>query len=200
MSRRRVLISLSVGLLAGICLRVQAEDRLPEPFVLYQDHDVEAPVLYVPSGWMGDWGDLNLDMASKEQPYGGTTCLRITYSAKGAQGQRWAGMFWQHPANNWGDKDEGLDLTGARRLLFMARGAVGGEVIDKFQVGGIRGWFPDTCQVHLGPITLTSTWQRYVIPLEGKNLSSVIGAFAWAANSQANPRGFTFYLDEIHFE
>src|SRR5690348_14413680 len=37
---------------------------------------------YIPSGWMGDYGDLRIDDASKDMPKNGTTAFKVTYSAK----------------------------------------------------------------------------------------------------------------------
>lgn len=193
------LIVLSACWLAATALGLAA-DRLPEPLVLYRDGEAEQNLPYTPSGWMGDWGDMTFDNASTEQPREGRHCIKITYNGRGTQKQGWAGIFWQRPANNWGDKDAGLDVTGARHLAFWVRGARGGEVIEKFQVGGIRGKFPDTCEVMIGPLTLTTEWKEYLIPLEDKNLTSVIGGFAWATSKRANPQGCTFYLDHIRFE
>lgn len=198
--RPRRLHNLLLGLGCLLISGTAAGEGLPEPFVLYREGGAEAAPPYTPSGWMGDWGDIVLDAASTEQPHSGTTCLKIIYSAQRAQKQGWAGVFWQRPANNWGDKDAGLDLTGARHLAFWARGARGGEVIEKFQVGGIKGKFPDTCEVLIGPIRLTTEWQEYLIPLDGKDLTRLIGAFMWATSKASNPQGCTFYLDDIRFE
>ena len=52
----------------------------------------------------------------------------------------------------------------------------------------------------IGPITLSSEWKQYVIDLEDRDLSSIIGGFAWSGNLDNNPRGMTFYLDDIRFE
>ena len=43
-------------------------------------------------------------------------------------------------------------------------------------------------------------WKQYVINLEGKDLSSISGGFAWATNLDVNPDGATFYLDDIRYE
>ena len=84
---------------------------------------------FAPSGWMGDFGDLKLNQACTETPRSGNNCIKITYSAKMTQGAGWTGIFWQQPANNWGEKKGGYDLTGAKKLTFWARGANGGEKI-----------------------------------------------------------------------
>ena len=118
---------------------------------------------YIPSGWMGDYGDIKLNDQATDNPHSGTTCLQFVYSGKKNQGQGWAGVYWQNPANNWGSKKGGFDLTGMTKLTFWARGAKGGEVIQRVMVGGIQGTYPDTVKVEMGPIELTDTWKQYTI-------------------------------------
>src|SRR3989338_4324583 len=65
---------------------------------------------YIPSGWMGDWGDIKLDTGWKDNPHSGVNCIKITYTADKKQGAGWCGIFWQNPANNWGTKPGGFDL------------------------------------------------------------------------------------------
>ncbi len=155
---------------------------------------------FAPSGWMGDFGDLKLNQACTETPRSGNTCIKITYSAKMTQGAGWTGIFWQQPANNWGEKKGGYDLTGAKKLTFWARGAQGGEKIAEFKVGGITGEYPDTDSSSIGPIELTKEWQKYTIDLDGKDLSHIIGGFCFAASKDDNPNGFVIYFDDIIYE
>jgi hypothetical protein len=155
---------------------------------------------FVPSGWMGDYGDIRIDDANKENPKNGTHCFKVTYSGKAAQGAGWAGVFWQHPANNWGNKPGGFDLTKAKKLTFWARGAQGNEKVAEFKVGGITGENADSDSASIGPVQLTKEWKQYTIDLTEKNFSNVIGGFAWAASRDDNPQGFVFYLDDIRFE
>ncbi|MCD6093959.1 MAG: hypothetical protein J7J51_04140, partial [Candidatus Omnitrophica bacterium] len=77
---------------------------------------------FIPSGWMGDYGDITLDENWQDNPHSGETCIKISYSAEATQGNRWAGIYWQEPANNWGEVEGGFDLTGATKLTFWARG------------------------------------------------------------------------------
>ncbi len=155
---------------------------------------------YIPSGWMGDYGDITMDDKCMEDPHGGTTSIKFIYTAKKTQGQGWAGVYWQNPANNWGSKKGGFDLTGLNKITFWAKGQKGGEVIDKVSVGGIKGIYPDTAEISDGPIELTTSWQQYSINLSGKDLSYINGGFCWVANADANPNGMTFYVDDIRFE
>ena len=155
---------------------------------------------YIPSGWMGDYGDLKINDRYSKNPHSGSTCIKIVYSDKATQGARWAGIYWQNPANNWGVRPGGYDLTGARRLTFWARGEKGNERIEEFKLGGITGEFGDSDTASIGPVVLTQDWQQYTISLEGKDLSSISGGFCWASNLDVNPEGATFYLDDIRYE
>ncbi|MFC1546633.1 hypothetical protein ACFL4O_02830 [bacterium] len=168
-------------------------------FIVYEDAG-RVDNNFIPTGWMGDYGDIKLTTKCFIKPKKGMTCIKIYYSAKQTQGIGWAGVYWQHPAHNWGDKKEGFDLSEAKKLIFYARGDRGGEIIDIFKVGGIKGQFPDSTESSIGPIMLTKKWKKYIINLKGKNLSHIIGGFAWVATTETNPDGMIFYLDELRFE
>lgn len=168
-------------------------------FYIYQDKGSHENH-FIPSGWMGDYGDLKLDDGNKEKPQSGSTAIKWTYTGEAKQGANWAGCFWQSPANNWGDKAGGYDLTAYKRLTFYARGAKGGEKVAEFKVGGITGEHGDSDSQAIGPVTLTPEWKKYTIDLADKNLSNIIGGFAWSASHDDNPNGFVIYLDEIRFE
>jgi len=155
---------------------------------------------YAPSGWMGDFGDVNLNDQYMKNPHSGTTSIQVTYSAKKTQGAGWAGIFWQNPPNNWGERMGGFDLTGYNKLTFWARGRNGGEAIEKVKVGGIKGTYPDSLEVQMGPVVLTRDWKKYAVNLAGQDLSYVSGGFCWVTASRLNPNGATFYLDDIRFE
>lgn len=170
-----------------------------KPFAVYVEN-ASKENHYAPSGWMGDYGDIKLNLASTEKPRSGNTCIKITYSAKMTQGAGWCGIYWQQPANNWGERKGGYDLTGATKLTFWARGANGGEKIAEFKVGGITGEFPDSDSMSIGPVELSKEWQKYTIDLKDKDLSHMIGGFCWAASKDDNPDGFVLYLDDIIYE
>lgn len=193
------------GVLVGLCaVLVLAGNALTaessfKPFSVYTDENAPDNH-YFPSGWMGDYSDITLDGVHMENPHSGTTSIKIAYSNKASQGARWAGIYWQNPADNWGNRPGGYDLTGATKLVFWVRGEKGGERIEEFKVGGITGEYSDSDVAGIGPVALTADWQRFVIELDGLDLSSIIGGFAWAANLDSNPDGVTFYLDDIRFE
>ncbi len=184
-----------VFLLSGFAL---AQDT-QEAFVVYADKNAPENH-YIPSGWMGDYGDLKLSDESKNAPYSGSTCIEVTYSAKRSQGYGWAGIYWQNPPNNWGSKQGGFDLTGMTKLTFWAKGKTGGEIIEKAKVGGIKGTYPDSTEVSFGPIELSDTWEKYTINLAGEDLAYINGGFMFITSADLNPKGAVFYLDDIKFE
>jgi len=116
------------------------------------------------------------------------------------EGEKWGGIYWLNPPNNWGSRKGGYNLTGAEKLVFWAKGENGGEQIQEFTVGGIGYNYPDSDLVVIGPIILSSVWREYTIDLRGKDLSYVSGGFAWTTSENVNGESCKFYLDDIRFE
>ncbi|MBN2119883.1 MAG: hypothetical protein JW734_02350 [Candidatus Omnitrophica bacterium] len=169
------------------------------PFYVYADGS-SLDNHYIPSGYMGDFGDVRINVNYKGSAYSGSSCMKVVYTAEGTQGARWSGIYWQNPVNNWGSRDGGFDLSGATKLTFWAKGENGGERIEEFKMGGIMGEYSDSDSAGIGPVVLTKDWKQYTIDLRGKDLSYVIGGFCWTTNADVNPEGATFYLDEIKYE
>jgi hypothetical protein len=169
------------------------------PFYIYVNGAAKENHCY-PSGWMGDYGDLRVNVKDVTNPHSLPSNIKISYTAKGKNGAGWAGVYWQQPANNWGTANAGYNLTGAKRLTFWARGGKGNEVINEFKVGGIQGEYADTDVAGIGPVKLTTAWKQYTIDLTGKDLSRIAGGFCWAASADENPDGFDIFLDDIMFE
>lgn len=177
----------------------KSDSSVKNTFYVYSDKGAKVNH-FIPSGWMGDYGDLKLDDASAADPADGKTAVKVTYSGEAKQGANWTGIFWQQPANNWGDKPGGYDLSAMKRLTFWARGNAGGEKISEFKIGGITGEHGDSDSASIGPITLTKEWKKYTIDLADKNLSHIVGGFCWSASRDDNPTGFVIFLDEIRYE
>lgn len=153
-----------------------------------------------PSGWMGDFRDLRIDPNWTNNPHAGTSCIKLIYTAEGSRHANMIGVMWQHPPNNDGSVDGGINLAGARRVVFWARGENGGEYIHAFTFGGTLGAYPDTDKAVLPDIYLPREWTRYEIDLTGLELSYVSSFFGWATGRFNNPDGMVFYLDEIRIE
>jgi len=173
------------------------------PFYVYTDNG-SLDNHFIPSGWMPATAarDIKVDNnCSTTAPYSGSTCIRCEY--KNTSGTRWAGIYWQQPANNWGAMPNvGFNLTGATKLTFWAKGETGNERISEFKMGGMAsGEYPDSDSAGVGPIQLTKEWQKYEIDLKGRDLSYVIGGFCWSTNIDNNdPEGIVFYIDDIRYE
>ncbi|MCA9409091.1 MAG: hypothetical protein H6755_02340 [Candidatus Omnitrophica bacterium] len=154
-----------------------------------------------PSGFMGSVGCIKYNDRWTDGCQDGKTCIRIDFDIQCArEDQQWAGIYWLNPPNNWGDRKGGYNLAGAQKLTFWARGEVGGEMIQEFTIGGIKGDYPDTDKVVIGPVILTEDWREYTIDLRGKDLSYISGGFSWSTDVDVNPESCAFYLDEIRFE
>jgi len=181
----------------SIVLTANSSRHIASPF--------DVPTYYYPGGWMGD-GELGKKYIELDTAYRGKTrnndedglCIKVSY-IPGIMG--WAGIFWQYPDHNWGESP-GRFIDGATKVTFWAAGEKGGEIVE-FKAGGIfnsKKKYQDSFEVSLGRVKLSESWQYYEINLEGKELSNVIGAFSWVATRNANPKGLTFYIDEIRYE
>ena len=158
---------------------------------------------FVPSGYMPTGECLKMDDHWQGNCQEAKSCIKVNYDiACSLKGRHWAGVYWLNPADNWGDKKGGYNLTGASKLVFWARGENGGEKIAEFRIGGIgqSQSYPDSDTATIGPVILSKEWKEYEIDLRGKDLTSISGGFAWIANVDDNPTSCTFYLDHIRYE
>ena len=162
------------------------------PLVLLGGDAKQKP--YFPSGWMGNVKAIRMDPDCTENPHSGKTCLKVTYKDPAG----WGGVVWQHPANDWGDKPGGYDLSQARQLSFWARGREGGEKV-KFGYGtlGIEKKYHDSSKAER-EVPLTSAWKQYTFDLGKKDLSRIKTGFLWSLGGQGKP--VTFYLDDIRYK
>ena len=186
------------GAIANVPLRVKGApadeplaDAVDLPFVVLGDGAITA---YAPSGWMGDHTALRMDAQSREQPHSGATCTKFTYSRL----EGWTGVAWQDPANDWGDRAGGYELSGATKLSFWVRGASGGERV-KFGFGmiGDDKKFFDTAKGGR-EVVLTTEWKRVELNLKGKSLRRIKTGFWWSLGGQGAP--VTFWLDDVRYE
>jgi len=153
-----------------------------------------------PSGWMGD-GELgeryvSYQVLPMEVNGRQVAAAELKYHTGPS---RWAGIYWQYPANNWG-QEPGRNLLGARAISFIAKGNHGGEIVE-FKSGGIAGRYGDSYEVSLGKVALEADWREYRIDLSKSDLSNVIGAFAWVVAASDNRRDeVTTYVADLKIE
>jgi hypothetical protein len=211
-TRRRVLLGAAGLAILGSAypcyrwLHPPPSSPVSSPFNVYTDAYARGNH-YTPTGFMGDSNAIKLTESWRENPHSGITCIRVDYSATSTQNNYWAGVYWQDPPNNWGWTlwQTGYNLSKISQLSFWVRGNTGNEQIQFF-AGGIGGFYGDSLNPAVyaqsgdaNVITCTTSWQQITINLKGKDLTHIIGGFAWVASQADNPQGVTFYLDDIIF-
>lgn len=170
-----------------------------KPFQVYSDIGNKENH-YIPYGFMGDIRAISIEQGWQYRPHTGKTCIKITYEPSKGRID-WSGIYWTEPANNWGDKGFGFNLTGAERISFWVRGEKGGEIINNFIMGGIQGkQYEDSDSRAIGPIELSTEWQQHIIFLDDADLTNIIGGFCFTITKTNNPQGAVFYLDDIIYE
>jgi len=180
-------------LLTTITAHADAVKKAALPLTLYSDAGHAEP--FTPSGYMGNTGAIKMNEKSTDAPHSGKTCLKVSYTAK----TQWGGVVWQNPANNWGAKPGGLNLTGAKKLTFWARGSKGGEVVSfAFGLIGKDKPYHDTGKGSLDKVVLTKAWKQYSISASGQNMSRIVTGFVWTLGATGSP--VTFYLDDIRYQ
>ncbi len=194
-------------------------DRYHSTFDVYTDVGA-AGNHFVVLGKIADRPDaVDIDPCWAGNPHSGATAIRNVFS--NTTGLNWGGVYFlngvltgeEHtPKPNWGDTpNAGIDLRGATRLTFWARGERGGEKIEFFMGGVGRDTktgipiqpYPDSTPripSWYTLFTLTTDWQQYTIDLTGADLSYILGGFGWVANAVNNPSGAVFYLDDIRYD
>jgi hypothetical protein len=176
---------------------------------------------FVPSGYEGDYMAVTMPLdptcgGNRSSASAMGNCHPVTYKplAAGPGVAGWAGVLWQHPANNWGTAAGYAIPTGATKVSFWARGDLGGEVAT-FIVGFAVTPTPtspcvDTVSGSLRQ-TLTTTWTHYTIPFAGQYGVGVISPFGYvigAADQPARDAGAAdaglpstlFYIDDIQWQ
>ena len=178
------------GTIAGTEAGQMAGDTPPPlSFPIYMDS------LFAPSGFMGEGEveNISADFACPERDENlESICHHFSYTP-GDLG--WGGVWWQAPANNWGDEPGASIPAGATSISFRAWGANGGE---RLRFGSGYGGGKDEYAVELAEISLSTTPQVYTIDLAGVPYSDIAGGFFWVTNESDN--NLEFYIDELIME
>lgn len=160
---------------------------------------------------------LPMDENWQEDPYSGETCIRCEQLTREGD---WGGWLFLNgflpenssvPALNDGSESgQGLDLTGAKKLSFFAKGERGGEQVEFFTCGfGYDGtwnkkivpWPDSSPKRSLGTIRLTDEWKEYSISLSKADLRYVVCGFGFVlSGGPYDSSDRVFYLDDIRFE
>jgi hypothetical protein len=143
--------------------------------------------------------------------YSGKTCIAATLNVNK---EPWGGYMFLNgvlkagstePEADFGDSpDAKVDLSGATKFVFYARGETGNEEIE-FLIGGLGDngkRYPDSAKYSMGYINLTKKWKKYEIDVSDLDMSAIGCGFAWVTNDTHNKpaKDIKFYLDEMYYE
>lgn len=159
---------------------------------------------YYPTGKMGDVHAIEIETSDTPNPATGNLGVRVKLLPHKLQ-ERWAGVTFQYPENNWGEKP-GRDLTGATKIIFRARASRPMKV--DVSVGTIHtGTFRDSIGPIYRTIDLTQQWKEFTIMLaraqqQGTstprpNLSSILGVFSLSVNFRFDPEPGTIEISDL---
>ena len=161
------------------------------PFYVYEDN---GDLPYAPSGYMGNYKAMEVDLDNTTEVYAGSTAIKISYKEEAG----WYGLGFMDPANDWGDILGGYDISGAKTFSFWAKAnfsnvqaTIGFGLIDKNKA------FPDTTKKSK-EITLTTEWKKYTIKIKKSDLTCIRSGLVIFSSGG----GFTheIYIDEVVFE
>ncbi|MBT8220450.1 MAG: hypothetical protein KJP00_11520 [Bacteroidia bacterium] len=161
------------------------------PFYVYADN-INLP--YIPSGYMGNYEAIEVDLNNTEEVYFGKTAIKISYKAR----DNWYGVGFVDPANDWGDILGGYDLSGANTFSFWAK-SNDSNVIAKIGFGliGSDKPFPDTAKESI-EIKLTKKWKKYIIKTKKLDLSCIRSGLVITSIAYGFPHDI--YIDEVVFQ
>ena len=161
------------------------------PFYVYKDNK-DLP--YFPSGYMGNYKAMMVDLNSKEDVHTGETAIKISYNAHGD----WYGVAFVDPANDWGDILGGYDISEAKTFSFWAKAnfddvyvTIGFGLIDEDKS------FPDTAKKSI-KIKLTNNWKKYTIKTKKLDMSCIRSGLVLFSNG--NGSSYKIYIDDVVFE
>ena len=110
------------------------------------------------------------------------------------------------PTENRGDiPGAGVNLTGAKKLTWWARGQEGGEIVKFFAFGAghDRGkTFADSNAEVNRLVTLEKEWKQNEIDVSQSRLEYVLSGFGWvvSAAESGDRREVNFFVDEIQYD
>lgn len=184
---------------------------------------VNATSNFVKSGFMGDALASVTAAPSEKDSDGkcggmrssataGGDCDTFKIAAAKATDQKWQGVFYQFPANNWGTLPGRTIAAGAKSVKFQARATR--EVAALFQIGMCDPKddtkcvdefyaYPTTADM-AGKVKVGTEWAAVSVDISGKDYSAgVHGAFSWSISNEdllADTSDLTLYLDAIRWE
>jgi hypothetical protein len=159
----------------------------------------EVPLNYNWAIYEGHEGgqSLNVDTAFGGPTQNGDYCAKVVYD-RNIESE--ASLYITATGDNKRGPNIGLNLAGAKQLVFYARGEDGNEKVTfgyGFEPNNIG--FADSSYPRKMEVLLKNYWQRYEYNIEDKNLSHINALFMFNVEKQYNPQGATFYIDNITY-
>lgn len=164
--------------------------RVKLPFTVYDDGK---GLPYIPSAYMGNYGQMKVDMENKDS-HKGKAAIKVTYEAL----DNWFGIGMVDPVNDWGDRPGGYNFTGAKKYTFWAKSTVedAEATIGYGMIGNEKPYY-DTDKRSI-KISLSTEWEKYEIDLKGADLHCIKTGFTLFSGGIGQP--FSIFIDEIKFE
>lgn len=161
------------------------------PFYVYKDNE---DVPYFPSGYMGNYRGLAVDLNHTETVHSGETAIEISYNV----GYDWYGFAMVDPANDWGDILGGYDISGVKTFSFWAK-SDSSNVMATIGFGLIEDDKPfyDTAKKSV-EIKLTKEWKKYTIKTKRLDLSCIRSGLVLFSSGTGLPH--KIYIDDVVFE
>jgi hypothetical protein len=169
----------------------------------YCDSQAKSPLPYTvnegfqPSGWQGDITAISVPTVTPDacaaRPAGAVGICSKWRFTPNAAAPAWAGVSWSKVWDGNYTHPPVCLQSGATKVTFQARGAMGGEQVTFSAAGAAEI-----------PITLTNAWQEYEVPLGGVQYNTpddgVDSGFFWKV-APPTPAGapVTFFVDDLQF-
>lgn len=196
----------ALGLLLAACGIEDARDRVNHPGALRESFAVSE--FFTPSGYMGDGETLGqlvgqVNQNCRKRPTGAKGDCYVYDYRSGAYG--WAGVYWVHPANNWGSR-RGRSIEGAKfHKVRLKVAADPPEALVNFVVGGIADpLLPNRDRVSaITSVRVGGNWTDVELDISGQDFDQVIGALAWSMAFPPDREGndpARLYLDDLVWE
>jgi len=161
------------------------------PFYVYKDGD-DLP--YGPTGYMGNYKSISVDLNNKEDVHSGKSSLKISYNAD----HDWYGVAFVDPPNDWGDHLGGYEIDGAKEFSFWAKASKKNVVATiGFGLIGKDKPFPDTSKKSI-EVKLSAKWKKYTIDVQKLDLSCIRSGLVLFSNAYGSPQNI--YMDDVVFE
>ena len=161
------------------------------PFYVYKDGE-DMP--YIPTGYMGNYQAIAVDLNNKEDVHAGKSSIKISYKAD----HDWYGVGFVDPPNDWGEKLGGYDITGAKTFSFWGK-ASSNDISATIGFGliGNDKPYPDSAKKSI-EIKLSTKWKKYTIKLKNINLDCIRSGLVLFSSSDGMPQDI--YIDDVVFE